>query len=330
MYIRGSRGSFAFSCRSPDHVAVVSFARMGLGAESEAAAAELLKVRLRKMITKDVAILSLGMDENYNPRSVLFHAINGLEDLDYAEENLSPFPAMLVSAGPEAEADGGLRFGLTREQRGWALAASALPTEMNGERHDLLGGVHLSPENILSAQRSLQDGWGVDSRGRLLEALEWLETEGHRKEFKRQGAYLSSLTRAQLKVLLDERAGDAEARARIAVVAEHYKRLGGAGLLGWDYSRYVSLCRSGYAAGYITEEEAWAKIIPAARALQTRFGSWKEVGENYLIGREFWAGGGAGQQCGRCREALRRLLADPQSPWRVYPFKTAPHEGGPS
>ena len=29
--------------------------------------------------------------------------------------------------------------------------------------------------------------------------------------------------------------------------------------------------------------------MPAARALQSHFTSWRDLGENYLIGREFWS-----------------------------------------
>ena len=68
----------------------------------------------------------------------------------------------------------------------------------------------------------------------------------------------------------------------------------------------------------------------AAGALQGAFGSWQEVGENYLIGREFAAGGRDSAGGARAREALRRLLDDPQSPWRVYPFRATPPRGGAS
>jgi Protein of unknown function (DUF1266) len=41
--------------------------------------------------------------------------------------------------------------------------------------------------------------------------------------------------------------------------------------------------------GYLAEDEAWEKIMPAAAKLHATFSSWKELGENYLIGREFWS-----------------------------------------
>jgi hypothetical protein len=61
-----------------------------------------------------------------------------------------------------------------------------------------------------------------------------------------------------------------------------------AGLLGWDDSRYVALCRWGYAAGYLTEEEAWKRMNDAVIVLQKSFASWEELGEVYCIARDCW------------------------------------------
>jgi hypothetical protein len=105
---------------------------------------------------------------------------------------------------------------------------------------------------------------------------------------------------------------------RLAVVERHAAALGARSILGWDYSRYIALCRWGYAAGYLSEDEAWAHIIRAARLLQSTFGSWRELGENYLVGREFWSPAQQRHSGPIYRAALRRLLEGPESPWTRY------------
>ena len=53
--------------------------------------------------------------------------------------------------------------------------------------------------------------------------------------------------------------------------------------------------------------------MPAARLLQKKFGSWKELGENYIIGRKYWGGDTEDQTL--YDDALVRLLESKESPW---------------
>src|SRR6266567_707265 len=82
MYIRGVTWQFAFSFRKYGKFAVVSCARMdpvNLGQEPDD---NVLRSRLRKMVTKNVGILYFGHSQNDNPRSVLYSQILGVEELD--------------------------------------------------------------------------------------------------------------------------------------------------------------------------------------------------------------------------------------------------------
>ena len=106
------------------------------------------------------------------------------------------------------------------------------------------------------------------------------------------------------------------------MVTREYERLGAKGLIGWDYARYVSLCRWGYVAGYLSEDEAWVRIMKAARLLQQTYGSWRELGENYLIGREFWSPAQTARNGQLYEATFQRLVSDPQSPWVRLPWRT--------
>ncbi len=61
-------------------------------------------------------------------------------------------------------------------------------------------------------------------------------------------------------------------------------------------------------------------MMPAARILRQTFTSWRDLGENYLIGRQFWDPEEQVQTGSRYRQAFDRLLADPASPWNRVPW----------
>jgi len=206
-------------------------------------------------------------------------------------------------------------------QRAWALAASALLTERNGELHDHLAGSHLSAKAAEDARRLLREWWDVTDRATLLDSLAWIQNTGHREKFARTGKHLAALRPAERRAIETERRNDVDYNQMLGVVELHYARLGPKSLIGWDFSRYISVCRWGYAAGYLTESEAWTRIIPAARIIRHTFGSWRELGENYLIGRQFWSPEEHVRTGHRYRQAFDRLLADRNSPWNRVPWK---------
>ncbi|MBI3031416.1 MAG: DUF1266 domain-containing protein [Candidatus Rokubacteria bacterium] len=214
---------------------------------------------------------------------------------------------------------------LTAVQKTWALATSAVLTEHNRQRHDLLGGEERSEKAIGARKRDLSAWWNVNSRADLFAVLKWLEEGGHRQHFEELGAFVESLSPEQYRQLKVKTSLNREASHQLAMVEKHYRTLGPKSLMGWDYGRYVWLCRSAYLVGYLTEEEAWERIMDAARTLQRSFDSWKDLGENYLIGREFWSLHQTRESGDRFRDAYARLLKDPASPWNRHAWETNLH-----
>lgn len=86
MYLRGMNWRFGFSYREDDRFAVVSSARMNPVNFGEPADGELLQMRLRKMITKNIGILYYKKEPSDDPKSVLYNNILGLEELDNMSE----------------------------------------------------------------------------------------------------------------------------------------------------------------------------------------------------------------------------------------------------
>jgi len=133
-------------------------------------------------------------------------------------------------------------------EKSWALAASAILTERNGDRHDLLGGQPRTSENIAEAADLLKRSWSVTDRSDLLDSLSNLRDGGHRASFNRLGklAALGPVDTPQ----------DSEERRQVEIATKYYPKFGSKSILAWDYMRYISLCRWGYLAGYFSEEEA--------------------------------------------------------------------------
>ena len=207
---------------------------------------------------------------------------------------------------------------LTRTQKAWGLAASALLTEFNHERHDTLAGVTLTEEHQRNSRQTLENWWGVGNREDLLGPLTWIDQGGHRQEFATLGERASQLGPEEFKEIVPGL--DAENANSLRVARRYYQKLGEQSLVGWDYARYISLCRWGYAAGYLSEDEAWQRIMYAARVLQRTFGSWQELGENYLIGREFWSLHQTQKDGQAMRAVYLRLLNNSGSPWNRIPW----------
>ncbi len=224
----------------------------------------------------------------------------------------------LAGPAPGARAGNAARS-FTSEQKSWALATSAILFERNRDSHELLAGAPRTDGYTTRTRKLLSEWWGIRTRADLLGTLTWLERSGHRADFDRLGTVVD-----QLRPQLGDSAGglvlSSDLAHQVAVVRRHHKALGGKSILGWDFSRYVALCRWGYAAELLTEEEAWRCIMPAARVLQRRFTSWSDLGENYLIGREFWSLSQTRQSGDLYRATYQTLLSDPGSPWNRHPW----------
>jgi hypothetical protein len=205
---------------------------------------------------------------------------------------------------------------ITEGPRAWALATTALLTYHNGDRLDMLAPSERSDSNVAQTRGILHDWWRVDNRADLLRALEFLDRGGHRGEFQRMGLSLRNMTDAQFRALLaSERKRPDRVRA-LTLAREHYRKYGSHSLISWDYGRYVMLCRWGYMVGYLSEAEAWSRIMPAARTIQKEFHSWTEFGEDYLAGREFWSAEEMAATGQNYRDIQRWLQRAPRSPWR--------------
>ena len=87
MYIRSKDWQFAFSYRESGRFGVISAARMDPLRFEERADPELLRSRVRKMLTKSIGIMYFNRKPTDDPRSVLYANVLGLDELDAMGED---------------------------------------------------------------------------------------------------------------------------------------------------------------------------------------------------------------------------------------------------
>ncbi|MBN1364385.1 MAG: DUF1266 domain-containing protein [Syntrophaceae bacterium] len=209
---------------------------------------------------------------------------------------------------------------ISAEAKGWALGCGAMLAEANHNSHKFLEVMEINEKNIKKQKNSLEEWWGISGRLSFFEKIEWINDKGHRKRFDDWARYIAYLSEEEYEKVLEDNKDKEQLLNEIKIVKEYYKKLEGKGLLGWDYTRYINLCRCAYVVGYITEEEAWRMIMPAAEMLQKVFSSWEDLGQNYIVGREFWSLEQTKKGGYKYEDAYQRLIDMPSSPWNKYPW----------
>jgi hypothetical protein len=228
------------------------------------------------------------------------------------EPNLVPDPNNIL-----CEPNGGRK--IVSGAKAWALACSALLIEHNWDNHDSLEPSAMKQTNIDKMKRGLSEWWDIKDRESFFESIKWIEQEGHRTRFDRLGQEVSELGFMEFVDLLRQQTNRDDSES-ILVAHEWYPKLKGKSLLGWDLSRAIWLCRGAYVSGYITEDEAWTMIMRYAQILQETFGSWEDLGRNYLIGRRFWSYDETCKTGADFEEYFARLTQMPTSPWNRLPW----------
>ena len=176
----------------------------------------------------------------------------------------------------------------------------------------VLGGMRSQEASVKErVKKGLERDWGIETRNDALETLGWLTNEGHRQE-------LVELCALADRGVAPGMAGDEDIDRKLRFVERHRDRFLRTGLLAWDANRLVVL--AGWAAfvGLISETEAWSFIVAMAFAVQQTYGSWEEYGIHHLLGFEYWSG----KWDGAFARNYRKLLDDPNSPWRAIPWQT--------
>ena len=181
------------------------------------------------------------------------------------------------------------------EKQLWGVALSAIITELNGDSHLTLKMSH-SGDHRKDWLATLERDWGITSREELLETLVIMENGGHAAEFDFIKKIIRENNNDLDKIMKNYQLNGVQYN-RLLFTLQHWDSCKFASIKSWDLGRNVSLCRWGYEVGFLSETEAWNKIMYYARLIQPLYRSWEEYGYTYAIGRIFWASGaGAGDR----------------------------------
>jgi hypothetical protein len=177
----------------------------------------------------------------------------------------------------------------------WALALTGFLTVVNNDQHDVLGFNDINENNRQRYLEVLKRDWNVNNREELLETIQKTENEGHAASLK----YIKEIIQETLNengeftivTVYNKYHLSSRYYNYLKFTVINWNRFGNRTILSWDLGRAIALCRWGYSAGFLTEEEAWEKIMGLAKKIQSLYQSWEEFGYDYYMGRVFWASG---------------------------------------
>lgn len=103
---------------------------------------------------------------------------------------------------------------------------------------------------------------------------------------------------------------------RLSIINQYYKLLPKAGILAYDISNCVSICRLGMYMGYLKEAELASYLDPLAVKAQENYSSFEEFGLASVVGLLYSMDRLDDKVCNYCMEKLKLALNHPQSYWK--------------
>lgn len=201
----------------------------------------------------------------------------------------------------------------------WFNNTCAVLTAVNSWENTMFGGLPANEASKQITQALLDNWWGVTDRASADETMDWLLAEGHRASFTDDMEYLEQAGAGEVPAeervdfFLENFDIEVEEAENYAVWYGYYEKYGDKALLGWDYSRAMSILGNYYLSGYYTEAEALDKSMEVAKMIQESFDSWDDFMESYFVGYEYWAEESSEERRGIYEE----MKAQADSPYNV-------------
>lgn len=95
-----------------------------------------------------------------------------------------------------------------------------------------------------------------------------------------------------------------------------FSRIGG---VAFEATRLVAIARMCAESKYISELEMWEYVDFADEQAHKSLTSWEDYGKSYVIGDCLW--GADSYDLGQSSKIIRKLINDPKSPWKLFPFE---------
>ena len=176
------------------------------------------------------------------------------------------------------------------DERQRALDLCAVLSAQNGETYGSLmparsGPAYASTEGWKAV---LSESWGIRGREDYFRVYDDMVAEGHSKSYTDAMALLDSNPGVPIASLALANGLDSYHCDRLFFVAQTREWLGARSLRAWDLARMINVTRWALASGYISEDEAWERILPVAKTLRGLYRSREDFIASYLGGRGFW------------------------------------------
>lgn len=91
------------------------------------------------------------------------------------------------------------------------------------------------------------------------------------------------------------------------------------GGVAFEATRLVAIARMCAESKYISEQEMWEYVDFADEQAHKSLTSWEDYGKSYVIGDCLW--GADSYDLGQSSKIIRKLINDPKSPWKLFPFE---------
>lgn len=95
-----------------------------------------------------------------------------------------------------------------------------------------------------------------------------------------------------------------------------FSRIGG---VAFEATRLVAIARMCAESKYISEQEMWEYVDFADEQAHKSLTSWEDYGKSYVIGDCLW--GADSYDLSQSSKIIRKLINDPKSPWKLFPFE---------
>ncbi|AKN29853.1 hypothetical protein Ccar_02945 [Clostridium carboxidivorans P7] len=204
----------------------------------------------------------------------------------------------------------------------WMIALSSVLGEQNDYRHDTLCGCEKTPELIEDNRHMMKRDWGISNKADLLGSLNWLLKDGHGIDFLQERYFFSTLSETEQNTYLNRLDKNSSKYIQYSLIKNYDKITPNAGVIAWDYGRYIFLCRDGVFLNYISSEEAWNLMLKVAKLAQKAYSSWREYGLAYIAGRQTWLKNMSADSAEEQVSKIKNLIIDKESPWNTLDWNT--------
>lgn len=167
----------------------------------------------------------------------------------------------------------------------WLLQLSGVHTELNNRRHDTLYGEEKSKQSIELHKKTLERDWDIIERKDFFYEIDGLINCNDTVRFNYELNCISLLPYSLQEKRINAISEDNPLYRTYKLAKASKYKLPKSGILAWDISRHVQVCRIASLAGLITDDEAWELIAKAGPIAQEAYSSWYEYGLAYILGR---------------------------------------------